>query len=394
VTNRDPLKIAIVAGEESGDLLGADIVAALQAATGREVRLVGLGGRHLVRQGLVPLFDASEIAVMGLAAVVADLPRLMKRIGETGRAIVAESPDCLVTIDSPDFTLRVARKVRAANPSIPIIHYVCPSVWAWRPGRAAAMRPHVDHILCLLPFEPAELQRLGGPAGTFVGHRLTSDPGVLSAADRQSRARDLSADRLKTLLLLPGSRKGEVTRLIEPFGETVSLLEARGHRLRLVIPTVPHVEGVIAHAVSGWTNRPEIVLDQQRKWQAFGEADAALIASGTVSLELALCGVPLVSCYKLDALARLVQHAITVWSALLPNLIADRPVAPEFYDRYVRPGMLERHIEQLFCDSQLRSWQKHGFEEVARRMATVRPAGETAAEVVLRHVKTDRAKGS
>ena len=173
MTDRGPLKIALVAGEESGDLLGADIVAALQAATGREVRLVGLGGRHLVRQGLVPLFDASEIAVMGLAAVVADLPRLMRRIGETARAIVAESPDCLVTIDSPDFTLRVARKVRAANPSIPIIHYVCPSVWAWRPGRAPAMKPHVDQILCILPFEPDELQRLGGPPGTFVGHRLT-----------------------------------------------------------------------------------------------------------------------------------------------------------------------------------------------------------------------------
>ena len=172
-----PLKIGIVAGEESGDLLGADIVAALKAATGREVELVGVGGRHLRAHGLRPLFDAGDIALMGFSAVFRDLPRLVRRIGETARAIAAAAPDCLVTIDSPDFTLRVARKVRAANPDIPIVHYVCPSVWAWRPGRAAAMKPYVDHVLCILPFEPAELQRLGGPPGTFVGHRLTGDAG-------------------------------------------------------------------------------------------------------------------------------------------------------------------------------------------------------------------------
>ena len=176
-----PLKIGIVAGEESGDLLGADIVAALKAATGREVHLVGLGGRHLQAHGLKSLFDAGDIALMGFSAVLRDLPRLFKRIGETARAIVSEKPDCLITIDNPDFTLRVARKVRASSPDIPVVHYICPSVWAWRPGRAAAMKPYVDHILCILPFEPAELARLGGPSGTFVGHRLTGDPGVLAA---------------------------------------------------------------------------------------------------------------------------------------------------------------------------------------------------------------------
>ncbi|HEV2899039.1 MAG TPA: lipid-A-disaccharide synthase [Pseudaminobacter sp.] len=382
-----PLKIAIIAGEESGDLLGADIVRALQRLNGGEIRLVGTGGRHLQELGLSPLFDASEIALMGVSAILRDLPRLVRRIGQSARAIVAERPDCLITIDSPDFTLRVAKKVRAQDPSIPIVHYVCPSVWAWRPGRAPAMRPHVDHILCLLPFEAAELQHLGGPPGTYVGHRLTQDEGVILARSMQHAPRDLSDGREKTLLLLPGSRKGEVRSLIGVFGETVSVLRSRGHRLRLLLPTVPHVADVVETAVSGWAEKPEIILDQARKWQAFGEADAALIASGTVSLELALAGVPSVSSYRLDPAARLIQRLVTVWSALLPNLIADRPVVPEFYNQYVRPENLARHVEALWADTELRAWQKDGFAEVRRRMETDRPSGEIAAEVVMRYVK-------
>lgn len=382
-----PLKIAIVAGEESGDLLGADVIRALHRMTGRDVELVGIGGRHLQKLGLVPLFDGSEIALMGVAAILRDLPRLMRRIGQTALAISDARPDCLITIDSPDFSLRVARKVRAAAPDIPIVHYVCPSVWAWRPGRAQAMRPYVDHVLCILPFEVAELERLGGPPGTYVGHRLSHDPGVLAARQAQAQARDLSAERVKTLLVLPGSRRSEVRKLIEPFAATLSILRARGHRLRLVLPTVPHVADLVADSVANWEEKPEIVTDADRKWQVFGEADAALIASGTVSLELALAGVPMASCYLLDPLARLVQNMVTVWSALLPNLIADRPVVPEFYDRYVRPQYLARQMEALFADTDLRRWQKSGFAEVARRMATERPAGELAAEVILARIE-------
>lgn len=381
-----PLKIGIVAGEESGDLLGADAIAALKAATGRDISLVGVGGRHLQALGLTPLFDAGDIALMGFSAVLRDLPRLAKRIGDTARAIVAAKPDCLITIDNPDFTLRVARKVRAANPNIPIIHYICPSVWAWRPGRAAAMKPYVDHILCILPFEPAELERLGGPPGTFVGHRLTGDAGMRAAATAQAAPRDFPTGREKTLLLLPGSRRSEVSRLIEPFGETVSILKARGHRLRLVLPTVPHVAKLVESSVANWEQKPEIVSDAAGKWQAFGEADAALAASGTVSLELALAGVPLVSCYKLDPIARVAQRLITTWSASLPNLIADRTVVNEFYNQYVRPAWLARHLEGLFEDTALRRWQKDGFAEVSRRLATERPAGEMAAGIVLKRI--------
>lgn len=387
------LRIAVVAGEESGDLLGADLIRAVRTASGSQPELVGVGGRHLQALGLKSLFEAGDIALMGITAVLRDLPRLLRRIGETARAITEAKPDCLITIDSPDFTLRVARKVRALDPSIPIVHYVCPSVWAWRPGRAAAMKPYVDAILCLLPFEPAELTRLGGPPGSFVGHRLTNDPGVLSAAARQDEPRDLSADREKTLLLLPGSRRGEVSRLIGPFGETVSALTARGNRLRIVLPTVPHVEGLVRTAVADWPLKPEIVVDAADKWRAFGAADAALIASGTVSLELALAGVPMVSTYKLDPLMRLVQSQVVAWSALLPNLIADKPLVLEAYNQYVQPAYLARHLEVLLSDPNHRSWQKAGFAEVRRRMATARPAGELAAEVVLRTIEGSKAVG-
>lgn len=378
-----PLRVAIVAGEESGDLLGADLVKALGEASGRAVQLCGVGGRHLESLGLESQFDSSEIALMGISAILRDLPRLVARIGSTARFIAAQRPDCLITIDSPDFSLRVARKVRAANPSIPIIHYVCPSVWAWRPGRALAMRPHVDLILCLLPFEPGELHRLGGPPGLFVGHRLATDPHIIRAAAVQAAKSVSSADLERRLLVLPGSRRSEVQRLIGPFADTMAQLRARGHRLSLAIPTVPHVAPLVMEATAGWTDRPEVILDPERKWAAFAEADAALTASGTVSLELALSGVPFVSCYKSDRLMKAFESLITVWSACLPNIIADRAIVPEFYNSYVRPENLARQLEALFLDTPLRSWQKQGFSEVARRMTTARPTGQLAAEAVL-----------
>ncbi|MFC5386441.1 lipid-A-disaccharide synthase [Aquamicrobium segne] len=382
--SEQPLRIAIVAGEESGDLLGADLIRALEQQAGRKIELVGVGGRHLEALGLKSLFDANEVALMGISAILRDLPRLLRRIGQTAKAISQAKPDCLITIDTPDFSLRVAKKVRAVTPSIPIIHYVCPSVWAWRQGRAAAMRPYVDRILCILPFEAGELERLGGPPGTYVGHRLTQDLGVASAFAAQNRPRDLAPERTKTLLLLPGSRRSEVGRLLEPFGQTVNELHARGHNLRLMLPTVPHVAPIVEKMVSNWRQKPEITITQDEKWQAFGRADAALIASGTVSLELALSGVPMVSCYRLDPVVKPLAHLLLkVWSGSLPNLIADRAIVPEFYDHLVRPQMLVRQLEALFMAGAMRDWQKSGFDEVRRRMATQLPAGEMAAELVL-----------
>jgi lipid-A-disaccharide synthase len=386
-----PLKLAIVAGEESGDLLGADLVSALTAATGREIVLFGLGGRHLQSLGLDPLFDPADISIVGVSAVVRDLPRILYRIDRTARAIAAFDPDCLITIDVPAFSLQVARKLHNKKPAVPVVHYVCPSVWAWRPQRAPKMRAYVDAVLCLLPFEPQALERLGGPPGTFVGHRLTRDPGIAAAAERQrERAGGRREDGVTTLLVLPGSRKGEVKALLPAFGETVSILRERGNGLRLLMPTVPHVADIVRQMTEGWSDQPEIILDQEGKWRAFGEADVALAASGTVSLELALARVPVVACYKADPLMRLLKGLISIWTASLPNLIADRPVVPEHYNEFVRPGMLARRVEQLAAVSLERAAQLEGFDDIASALSTPKPSGEMAAEVVLRAI---RAKG-
>jgi lipid-A-disaccharide synthase len=376
-----PIRIAVVSGEESGDLLGFDLVRAIERQSGRPVELVGVGGRHLQSLGLKPLFDPGDIALMGVSAVVRDLPRLVYRIGTTARAIAEAKPDCLITIDSPAFTLRVAKKVRALAPEIPIVKYVCPSVWAWNPGRAPAMKPYIDRILCILPFEEEVLQRLDGPRGIYVGHRLASDPDLTSASKRQqARVRE---DAEKVLLVLPGSRRSEVRSLMKPFGETLSILQGRGCKFRVVIPTVPHVASMVAEASRDWPVAPQIVSTRQEKLEAFASADAALAASGTVLLELALARVPMVSCYKTDLLMGAAMRLITIWTAALPNLIADRLVVPEFINEFVRPGLIARQLEALLADSDARSWQLQGMDVVAQRMRTSRPSSEVAAEAVL-----------
>lgn len=383
-----PLRIGIVAGEESGDLLGADLVAALARSTGRPVELVGVGGEHLASLGLKSLFDGSEIALMGISAILRDLPRLMRRIGQVARAIAAAEPDCLITIDSPAFSLRVAKKVRALAPSIPIVHYVCPSVWAWRSSRAAAMKPYVDHVLCLLPFEPEALARLHGPPGTFVGHRLLTEPGLERTAVAQATPRDLSPGREKQILVLPGSRRGEVRRLAGLYGDVIGMLKQRGHDLRVVLPTVPHVASMVDEATANWAVKPEIVVGPEAKWEAFSRGDAALATSGTVTLELALCGVPLVACYKMDWIAQqMINRVAITWSASLPNLIADTVIVPEMYPPFLRADVVVREFEPLLTDTDARAWQRNSFARLRSIMTAGRPSGEIAAEVVQRLLK-------
>ncbi len=385
-----PLKLAIVAGEESGDLLGTDLVAALREQYDGDIDLVGIGGGHLQAAGLHSLFDPAEISHVGILTVLRKAPSLLRRISFAARRIVAEKPDCLVTIDVPDFSLRVARRVHAAAPEIPIVHYVSPSVWAWRPGRAAAMKPFVDHVLCLLPFEPDELSRLGGPPGTYVGHRLARDPTILAAREAQAEKQRSTATGPKTLLVLPGSRRSEIAKMMEPFGATVDLLASRGHTFRVLLPTLPHLRESVETAARNWKVAPRITSTAGEKADAFAQADAALAASGTVSLELALARVPFVVGYRTDFLATQLFDRITVWSGCLPNIIADRPVVAEYYNEYARPGAFARHIEQLWEATPMRAAQLAGFDVVAENMQTARPAGDTAAEIVLARATSGR----
>jgi len=374
------LKIAVLAGEVSGDLLGAGMASEIRRQAGGDVEFIGVGGPALAAEGLSSLFDFDDIAIMGISAVIGRLPLLLRRIRETSAMLIAARPDVLVIVDSPGFTHRVAKRVRKALPDLPVVQYVSPTVWAWKEYRAAKMTAFVDHVLAILPFEPAAMQRLGGPPTTYVGHRLRSLPAMLDVRAAQAARSERGSER--TILLLPGSRATEVNRLLPILGEAASILAARGS-CRFVIPAVPSQERRIREGTQAWSVRPEIVTGDAAKWQAFAGADAALAAAGTVLFELALAGIPTIAGYKTDFFIRLMLNRIRTWSAVLPNLVAGYPVFPEYYDEFLRPEMLARMIERLAGDTPQRAAVLAGCQDVYDRMSTERPANEVAAEIVL-----------
>jgi lipid-A-disaccharide synthase len=384
------LKVAVVAGEVSGDLLGGDLVAALKAAHGGPVELTGVGGDALQAEGLRSLFDFSELSIMGLTQVLQRLPQLMRRIRQTADAVIAARPDVLVIIDSPDFTHRVAKRVRAALPDLPIVDYVCPSVWAWKEYRARAMVPYIDHVLAVLPFEPAAMERLGGPPTTFVGHRLTSDPKIARVRAARLERPLKQADDQKTIMLLPGSRSAEISELLPIFGAAAAEFVSRNGPTRFVLPTVPRQEALVRTIAASLPVSPEISVAADGKWTAFSEADAAIAASGTVILELALAGVPVVSAYRADWLITMMSKRIKIWSAALPNLIADYPLIPEYINEMVRPGSLCRWAERLASDTPQRRAMMDGFDLTWQRLQTRVPPGEAAAGIVLGMVDKKR----
>ena len=377
------LKVAVVAGEVSGDLLGGDLVHALKAAYEGPVELIGVGGEALQAEGLRSLFDFSELSIMGLTQVLQRLPQLMRRIRQTADAIVAARPDVLVIVDSPDFTHRVAKRVRAALPGLPIVDYVCPSVWAWKEYRARAMVPYIDHVLAVLPFEPGAMEHLGGPPTTFVGHRLTGDPALLKVRAARAAQPVKRRDEPKTIMLLPGSRSAEIRNLLPIFGQAAAEFEARNGPARFLLPTVPRQEVLVREIAATLPVTVDIGVSAESKWNAFAEADAALAASGTVLLELALAGVPAAAAYKADWLITLMSKRIKIWSAALPNLIADYPLIPEHINEVVRPGSLCRWAEILSSDTLHRRAMMEGFDLTWQRLSTPVPPGEAAARIVL-----------
>lgn len=375
------LKIAVIAGESSGDLLAAGMVAEIKRMTGGDVEFIGVGGPALSGEGLKSLFDFSDIAIMGVTAVLGRLPTLIRRISETTAAIVAARPDALVIVDSPGFTHRVAKKVRAQIPNLPVVQYVSPTVWAWKPHRAKRMLPYVDHVLAILPFEPDAMARLGGPPTTYVGHRLRTLPELLDVRAFNA-AREPTGEAARTILLLPGSRVTEIRRLLPIFEETVNLLRTGGD-YRFIIPTVTHQAELVREMTSRWPFEAEVVTGEAAKWQAFRGADAALAAAGTVLFELALTGIPSISTYRTDFFIRLVLNRIKTWSAALPNLIAGYPVFPEFYDEFLRPEMLARWLERLANVTPQRASVLAACNDVFEKLTTELPANEHAARIVL-----------
>ncbi len=389
-----PFKLAIVAGEVSGDNLGADLITALKRRLDRPVDLVGVGGPAMIEQGLESIFDFQELSIIGYSAVLSSLPRLAMRIRSTIAAIVAARPDVLVIIDSPAFTHRVAAAIRKRLPDLPIVNYVCPTVWAWKPERAQAMTAYVDHVLAVYPFEKEFLAELGGPPLTYVGHRLAGDSSLLAIASEQAGRRNRAEsgtvsgdDAEKVCLILPGSRKGEVRSLMPDLERCAEILAARKKNIRFVIPTLPRIVDEIERQTKGWSTSPEVVVHAEAKNSALARADAAIAASGTVLLELALAGIPCVSIYRLDGVARLLINRVTAWTAALPNFIADYPVVNEYINESLRPGLIARRIERLIDNTIERSQMLRDFDLVREKMQTERPSADLAAEVVCDLVK-------
>ena len=374
--------IFLVAGEESGDRLGAALIAALKRATQGRAIFSGVGGTHMAEEGVPSLFPLGDVAIMGFAAIPASLPKILRRIGEAADAVIATKPDVLVIIDSPEFTHRVARKVRARAPAIPIVDYVCPSVWAWRPGRARAMRAYVDHVLALLPFEPEAMKRLHGPPCTFVGHPLGEQVVLLRPNGEEARRRMANPP---VLLVLPGSRSGEVRRMAGVFGETVALVAKRAGPLDVVVPAVPRLAGRVQAAIASWPVPARIVTGTAEKHAAFRSARAALTKSGTSTLELALAGVPMAAAYKVPFIEGLVGRLlITAPSAILANLVLGENVVPEFLQRDCTPHNLAAALLPLLTDTPQRRRQVAAFARLDELMAIGGAApSDRAASVVL-----------
>jgi len=374
--------IYLVAGEESGDRLGAALIAALRRATQGRARFSGVGGTHMAERGMASLYPLSDLSSFGFASLPGRLPTILRRIGDTADAAIAAMPDVLVIIDSPDFTHRVARKVRARAPAIPVVDYVCPSVWAWRPGRARVMRAYVDHVLALLPFEPEAMKRLHGPPCTFVGHPLGEQVGLLRPNAEEARRR-MSAPPL--LLVLPGSRSGEIRRMAHIFGDTVALVAERVGPLDVVVPAVPRLADRVRAAISSWRVPARIVTDAAEKHAAFRNARAALTKSGTSTLELALAGVPMAAAYKVPFIEELVGRLlITAPSAILANLILGENVVPEFLQRDCTPERLAAALLPLLADTPQRRRQVEAFGRLDRLMEIGQASpSDRAASIVL-----------
>jgi lipid-A-disaccharide synthase len=375
--------IYLIAGEESGDALGGALARALTARQ-PNARLAGIGGRAMAAAGITSPFAIDDLSILGLTAIPRRLPTILRRIREAANAVIVARPDALVIIDSPDFTHRVARRVRRAAPSIPIVDYVSPSVWAWRPGRARAMRRYIDCVLAILPFEPAAHLRLGGPPCIYIGHPLIERTADLrpNADETQRRLADPPV-----ILVLPGSRTSELRRLLAIFGVAIARVSAQIGPMDLILPTMPHLLDQVRAGVATWAVQPRIVTEPADKWAAFRSARAALAASGTVTLELALAGVPTVGAYRLSVFEEVIARLMRlpdISTVILANLVLGENVVPEFLQRDCTPEKLADALVPLVSDTPQRRRQRDAFARLDAIMGigTASPSDQAAAIVL------------
>ena len=336
------MRVFVIAGEASGDKLGAALMAGLKTLR-PEVQFDGVGGPLMQAEGLDSRFPMEELSVMGLAEILPKYRALKARIREMAEAVLETQPDVLITIDSPDFCLRVARLVKAAS-TIRTVHYVAPTVWAWRPKRAEKMARHIDHVLALFPFEPPLMQAAGMECD-FVGHPVVAEP---VATDDAAAAMGSGT----VVLVLPGSRRGEVSRLLDRFGDAVSRIAAAIPDAQFIIPTTRGVHDIVQSRVVQWSE-PVTVLEptspQKAAW--FRRADVALAASGTVSLELAASGTPMVIAYDMAWLSRIIiSRMLMVDTVTLVNLVSDTRVVPEFIGADCEPGPIADAVLEVLAN--------------------------------------------
>jgi lipid-A-disaccharide synthase len=374
------LRIWLVATEASADRLGAALMRALRKRCA-SIMFAGVGGPEMAAEGVRSPFSMSD-SIIGLAPILPAIFSILRRIRQTADAVVAANPDVLVIIDSAAFTHRVARRVRASAPGIKILDYVSPQIWATRPGRARKMKAFIDCVLAVLSFEPPLYAKLGGPACIYVGHPLIERAGDLRP--RPSEARRRVADP-PVVLILPGSRSRELRHLLEPFGEAVRLVASRVGAIEFILPTLPALAGRLREATAGWPVRPRIVDDQQEKDAAFRIARAALAASGTVTLELAVSGIPTVAAYRVaEWEAVIIRRLIRVPSIILANLVIGENIVPEFLQENCVPARLAEALISLLNEGPARRKQLDAFAKLDAVMGigTLQPSDEAAAAVL------------
>ena len=368
----------VIAGEPSGDALGGALIAALRERTGGRVKIAGIGGERMAEQGLESLVPLSELAIAGVAEVLPRAPLILRRVRETVAAIRAARPDAVVTIDSSGFSWRVAQRLRRAGEQMPLIHYVAPMVWAWRAGRARRMARWYDHLLTLLPFEPPYFEQVG-LAASYVGHPVLESGAGHGNAARFRAAHGIGDDEL-VLTVLPGSRGGEVRRLLPVFGAALDRLEAIVGPFRVAVPTVATVAAAVAAGVRDWPGRPIVLRGQEAKYDAFAASRAALAASGTVALELALARLPMVVAYRLNPLTEaLLDRVLKVRQVNLVNLLLGRALVPEHLRAMCAPAPLAASLASLIRDEAVRSAHLEGYDEAIARLRGAGPSPSRAA---------------